>query len=318
MLDKTQQTTSLFIYSIGQRFFVFLVIPIVFILGCKHGGHSPSAVTEEITEQEPLIEPVNLEKELSFTLPNNNSIRLNRCPAGVFTMGSPETEPSHQDDETMHSVTISKDFYLGIYEVTQAQYEAVMGSNPSKFKNQTDSTSRPVEKVTYSNAKAFCNWLNTNIASDSLPTGYYFDLPTEAQWEYACRAGTATGLNNGTDIPEEEIDGICPTANIVAWYYYNSKSNGEYQSHKVGEKAANSWGLYDMHGNVWEWCKDYYGDYPTSDVTDPQGAIMGLYRVVRGGSWRNNPYKCRSAFRGNVISEDSFYSLGFRVALVKK
>lgn len=297
-------------------YLIVLLLQIPFIFGCGHssGNHNPITAIEEKTQE--IIQPAS--NSYIFDLSKNVSIKLIKIPAGSFIMGSPESEPGHLDDETMHEVKISNDFYLGIYEVTQAQYESVVGFNPSYYRNNTDSPLKPVETIPYNDAKNFCNLMNTKIASESLPIGYYFDLPTEAQWEYACRAGTTTGLNNDTDILESEIDDKSSATDLLAWYFYNSKNDGENMTHTVGLKNPNAWGLYDMHGNVLEWCKDWYGDYPNAALSDPKGPNIGTYRVVRGGSWRNNPFFCRSAFRGNVIPTDAFYSLGFRLALVKK
>ena len=217
------------------------------------------------------------------------------------------------DDEKRHSITLTKDFWLGKYPVTQKEYRAVMEKNPSRFKGDN----HPVEQVSWEDAKAFCRELNKCYV-DQLPSGYHFDLPTEAQWEYACRAGTTTALNNGKNLTNVYVK--CPNLNEVAWYSKNIavwdyKNSGD-TSHPVGQKKANAWGLYDMHGNVEEWCNDWYGDYPNGSVTDPQGPENGSNRVLRGGSWLNLAKGCRSASRN---SHDPTYGdcyIGFRVALV--
>ena len=190
---------------------------------------------------------------------------------GVFTMGSSEFTPAHQ-------VTITKAFYIGKYEVTQAQWQAVMGSNPSSFKGDN----LPVELVSWNQCQTFIQTLN------QMGQGT-FRLPTEAEWEYACRAGTTTLYYWGDDPGETQIG-------EYAWYLGNSGS----KTHDVGLKKSNGWGLYDMSGNVWEWCQDWSGNYNSEPQNDPTGADTGLYRVLRGGSWNSLPHDCRSACRGRI------------------
>ncbi|MBO6003983.1 MAG: formylglycine-generating enzyme family protein, partial [Verrucomicrobia bacterium] len=215
---------------------------------------------------------------------------------GTFIMGSPENEKGRWPIETQHEVTLTKGYWLSRYEVTQSQYEAVMGINPSKFKG----SNRPVECVSWYEAFDFCIKLTTiEKEAGRLPEGYEYTLPTEAQWEYACRAGTTTALNNDKNL---SADWECPEMDEVGWYKCNSKE----KTHPVGRKKPNAWGLYDMHGNVDEWCLDWYKyeDYPTSAVTDPMGPDIGDYRVTRGDSWFNTPRFCRSAHRINFVPED--------------
>ncbi|MBR6460200.1 MAG: formylglycine-generating enzyme family protein, partial [Verrucomicrobia bacterium] len=200
--------------------------------------------------------------------------------------------------------------------ITQAQYKAVMKVNPSKFIG----ADLPVECVSWNDAKEFCKKL-TEIekAAGRLPTGYEYTLPTEAQWEYACRAGTTTALNSGKNLSDKYE---CPEMDEEGWYGFNSgyydsdgntTSNGK--TFPVGQKQPNAWGLYDMHGNVYEWCLDWFGDYPTSSVTDPKGPSTGSYRVIRGGSWDVYAFGCRSALRYDSYPSDYSYFYGFRVAL---
>ena len=260
----------------------------------------------------------------NITIPLSDTVNLEMIwiEPGTFMMGSPEDELGRDKDETQHEVTLTQGYWLGKYEVTQAQYEAVMGENPSKFKG----ADLPVEQVTWNNAVKFCEWLTTQErAAGRLPEGYEYTLPTEAQWEYACRAGTTTAFNNGTNIPTmlQREKRPCPNLDEVGWYAFNSgriDSDGNYtdngKTFPVGQKQPNAWGLYDMHGNVFEWCLDWKGDYPTSSVTDPVGPETGEWRVQRGGDWFNSAFVCRSAYRyGNYPS--SYGSVcGFRVALV--
>ena len=246
-----------------------------------------------------------------------------RIKAGTFMMGSPKNETGGFDVEKQHQVTLTRDYLLGKYPVTQAQWRAVMGTNPSYFKGDD----RPVENVNWEDAKEFCQKLNQRYARN-LPDGYQFDLPTEAQWEYACRAGTKTALNNGKNLTTDI--GLCSNLDEVAWYYANSvqKQNKSFLSRlfdvdadthetkPVGQKRPNAWGLYDMHGNVGEWCRDWYGPYSDVAVTDPTGPKTGSYRVYRGGSWSSSAEYCRSASQiGHSPGARRDY-LGFRLALV--
>ncbi|MBQ7401833.1 MAG: formylglycine-generating enzyme family protein [Lentisphaeria bacterium] len=242
-----------------------------------------------------------------LTLPQGVKLEMVKITAGSFTMGSPAGELGRENDEAQHQVTLTKDYWLGKYEVTQAQWKAVMGSNPSTFIGDN----LPVECVIWHDAKEFCKKLN-EIYADKLPAGYQFDLPTEAQWEYACRAGTTTDLNNGKNLTS--VRGECYNLNEVAWY---TKNSGD-ATHEVGQKRANAWGLYDMHGNVLEWCRDWYGAYPGRSVTDPVGPSSGSERVLRGGGRDFYAFCCRSADRHGVDPAFRFGSdgLGFRLALV--
>ena len=246
---------------------------------------------------------------------------LRRIPAGTFTMGSPEDELGRYDDETQHQVTLTQAYYIGVFEMTQKQYELVMGSNPSKYQGDTC----PVEQVSYNDlrgtsAEGGAGWPAKGHAVDAnsffgvlrAKTGLEFDLPTEAQWEYACRAGTTTALHSGKDLTDPDE---CPNMAEVGRYCYNwGDGRGGYSEHtKVGCYLPNAWGLYDMHGNVWEWCLDWRGDYPASAVTDPAGAGSGSYRVLRGGSLNDNAQGCRSAYRYDYNPSRCDSSGGFRL-----
>ena len=215
-------------------------------------------------------------------------------PAGTFAMGSPFSESGRRDDETLHPVVLSRPFWLGRTPVTQAQYESVMGNNPSRFKG----ADLPVESVTWEEATAFCVKLTEQArAAGRLPDGYGYALPTEAQREYAVRAGTG-GRFAGE-------------LNAIAWY----SGNSEEQAHPVGQKQPNAWGLFDMQGNVWEWCSDWYGSFPDEKVTDPAGPARGNGRVYRGGAWFHSADLCRSAIRYHLAPDSRGSLLGFRVAL---
>jgi formylglycine-generating enzyme required for sulfatase activity len=226
---------------------------------------------------------------------------------GTFNMGSPASEPDRWDDETQHQVTLTKGYWLAKYELTQAQWKAVMGTDPSYFKGDN----LPVEMVSWEDAKAFCEKLQEQeSAAGSVPAGYAYQLPTEAQWEYACRAGTTTATAFGNSLSSTQ-------ANFDGNYPYNGGATGPYldKTANVGSYAANAWGFHDMHGNVLEWCADWYGDYPTGSVTDPAGAGTGSGRVHRGGGCFGYGMYCRSASRTGLYPASRFDSLGFRPSL---
>jgi len=217
-----------------------------------------------------------------------NSIGMRFVPisTGTFTMG---------EGKTAHKVTLTKAFELGQYEVTQEQYEKVMGKNPSRFTGPQN----PVENVSWDDAVEFCRKLSAMPAEKK--AGYVYRLPTEAEWEYACRAGTKTTYSFG-----DSDSGL----GEYAWYGKNSRKT----THPVGGKKPNGWGLYDMHGNVWEWCQDWYDDYPSGSVTDPTGAVSGDSRVLRGGSFTGQTSGVRSAARFNLQPDLRYYLYGFRPA----
>ncbi len=235
---------------------------------------------------EALLEGEPSEKGEARTL-SELGLTLIGIPAGSFTMGDASDGPAH-------SVTLSRGFWLGKTEVTQGQWDAIMGANPSYFKG----ANLPVEQVSWDDCMSFCEKLTSRErAAGRLPSGYRYTLPSEAQWEYACRAGT-TGDYAGSLV-------------AMAWYEDNSGQT----THAVSGKQANAWGFHDMHGNVWELCSDWYGDYPSSNVTDPTGAASGSYRVNRGGGWVLSASNCRSAKRGRISPGVGFNFLGFRLAL---
>ncbi|MBO4545531.1 MAG: formylglycine-generating enzyme family protein, partial [Verrucomicrobia bacterium] len=256
------------------------------------------------------IDPLVPGQDATVSLPGGVTLDLIWIKPGSFMMGSPEDELGRNKDEIQHQVTLTQGYWMGRYEVTQAQYEAVTGENPSSFKG----ADLPVEQVSWYDAMAFCEKL-TKIekAAGRLPKGYEYTLPTEAQWEYACRAGTTTAFNNGTNIPIEEQaeDELCPNLDEVGWYIFNSEKN----THPAGQKMPNAWRLYDMHGNVFEWCLDWFGYYPTTPVTNPTGPGTGSERIVRGGGYLFEAWGCRSAFRTHGEPDKSGDFLGFRVVL---
>lgn len=228
-----------------------------------------------------------------------SGIQLVAIPPGTFVMGSAMGESDRGTDEGPQTVvTLTEDFFLGATDVTQGQYETLMGANPSDFKSAGRNT--PVEQVTWDEAMEFCRKLTERErAAGRLPAGWAFTLPTEAQWEYACRAGT-TGAYAG-DTP------------AMCWYDRNSGGT----THPVGTKQPNAWGLYDMSGNVYQWCADWYAKrYPGGAVTDPTGPADGSFHVLRGGGWYYDRSYCRSAYRDFDPGYRANF-IGFRVALVR-
>ena len=221
-----------------------------------------------------------------------HGMKFQWCPAGTFTMGSPADEEGRRDNEAPHRVTLTQGYWLGAYEVTQSEWEDVMGDNPADFPG----ANRPVEMVSWEDVQDFLAELNAGIGAGK------FRLPTEAEWEYACRAGTTTRFHWGEDPDETEIDDF-------AWYDGNSAD----ETHPVGGKMPNAWGLYDMNSNVFEWCQDWHDSYPEWPLTDPTGPEDGARRVLRGGAFDASPNNCRSAFRNSNDPDSRFGDYGFRI-----
>ena len=209
-------------------------------------------------------------------------------PSGSFMMGS----NSDDREKTVHKVAITSPFYLGQYEVTQDQWEIMMRSNPSAFEGGTN----PVEQVSWNDVQEFIRRLNALEGHDR------YRLPTEAEWEYAARAGTSTAYSFGDD------------ASKLSDYAWNG-DNSDWMTHPVGQKLPNAWGLYDVHGNVYEWVQDWYGSYSDSPAIDPKGPETGSWRVLRGGSWDFYAGDWRSAYRINNEPDSRYFDVGFRLTL---
>jgi formylglycine-generating enzyme required for sulfatase activity len=237
--------------------------------------------------------------EKTIPLPGGERLELVLIPPGSFERGSPPGEIGRQADEgPAHRVTMTSAFYLGRHEVTQAQWQAVMGTRPSVFRSVENPDRHPVESVSWEDVQRFLVRLNAQAEG-------HFRLPTEAEWEYACRAGTRARFPWGEDRDYREL-------RAHAWFY----SGAEGRSHPVGTKQPNPWGLHDMTGNVWEWCQDWYGPYDDRPQIDPKGPTEGTARVIRGGSWFNEPEALRSANRHRHLPNSRLTNLGFRLVWI--
>jgi formylglycine-generating enzyme required for sulfatase activity len=225
---------------------------------------------------------------------NSLGIRLVLLQAGGFTQGSPRDEPGHEGGESPERrVVLTRAFWIGVHQVTQEQYAEAMGENPSRFSGAR----HPVEMVSWDDAAAFCRRLSEGEGVD-------YRLPTEAEWEYACRAGSATAYCFGDD-----------PARLDEFAWHRANSGG--RPHEVGLKLPSAWGLYDVHGNVWEWCLDAYAGYDPGVREDPMGPREGKLRIVRGGSWFDYPLPLRSACRGRNLASNRADDHGFRVVCLE-
>ena len=220
------------------------------------------------------------------------------CPPGTFLMGSPRGEERRYENETLHSVTLTRGFWLGKHEVTQAQWEKVMGGNPSYFMGPN----RPVVDVSWEDAVAFCKKLtDMELKAGRVPKGWAYQLPTEAQWEYTCRAGTQTRFAFGDELTVKQA---------------NFDENVD-ETTEVGKYPTNAWDFYDMHGNAWEWCRDWHDDnyYERASAKhDPLGPVTGSRRVTRGGSWFAGAMSARSAYRDNAEPGVAYGNQSFRLS----
>jgi formylglycine-generating enzyme required for sulfatase activity len=254
---------------------------------------SPFSAAEALSSQQSLASSLGRDVEMT----NGIGMKFRLIPPGRFLMGSPEDEERRSSDEHQHEVTLTRAFYMGVYPVTQGEWARVMGSNPSEFKSVSgqDTSRFPVESVSWDDAQEFLGKLS---ASHGM-SGVRYRLPTEAEWEYACRGGTTTPYSFGSTLRESD-------ANYARKIGHPSV---------VGSYVANGFGLHDMHGNVWEWCQDWYDEdyYSSSPSEDPAGPSSGSSRVLRGGSWRLSAYDCRSARRYDGVPAVSYYDRGFRV-----
>ena len=307
-----------------KKISIFLMAVVMLLMLCSCGN--------EATEPDMVFSNGNSSEETDTTgeteinnLENNLPENFVLISGGTFQMGSPEDEAWRSEDETQHTVTVS-DFYMSIYELTQAEYQEMMGVNPSSFSGDD----LPVENISWLDAVYYCN---TRSEKEDLMPVYAIDgqsvtwdrsangyrLPTEAEWEYACRAGTTTPFNTETSISAEEC-------NYYGHYPYEIENNyfsqgnldtqpGEYRQTTVSVDSfsPNQWGLYNMHGNVGEWVWDYYGAYETGEQIDPTGAETGTLRVYRGGGWNDFAKNMRSAYRATLAEDKGSFNIGIRL-----
>jgi len=241
---------------------------------------------------------------------NGVKMKLVWCPSGKFTMGSPPSEQCRDSDENQVSVTLTNGFWLGKYEVTQSEWKQVMQTEPWKGQSTKQGADFPAGPVSWDDAMQFCRKLTEpERGAGRLPAGWEYTLPTEAQWEYACRAGTETRFSFGGD--ESKLGDY-------AWFSDNAWNAGEQYAHQVGQKKANPWGLHDMHGNAWEWCRDVYAA-KLPGGRDPEvksdETTKALLRVNRGGGWAVVAASCRSGLRIGSRPDNRSVFYGFRVAL---
>jgi len=297
-------------------------------VGLRLAGYVPASLSGRVKAGEVLKLSETLEREgsvldqgtvgeaIELKLPGNAQLKLCYCPPGSFTMGSPAIEEHRSESENQVQVKISQGFWMGQTEVTQEQWAAVMGTTPEQQKAKGYSYGevnglgiyQPMYFVSWEEAQAFIRKLNQSVA---LPSGWKYALPSEAQWEYACRAGTESVFHFG-----EVLNGT--QANCNGIYPYGTLQLGPYlgKTCGVGSYQANEWGLYDMHGNVLEWCDNLWdGSEKLAGGSDPLGTV-GSIRVFRGGSWSDNGFFCRSANRAGYAPDIRSDDVGFRVAAV--
>jgi formylglycine-generating enzyme required for sulfatase activity len=279
------------------KHFFCIVVVVTLVTLADHAGHAQ-------TKNDP-----------PKTFTNSIGMKFVWVPPGAFLMGSPKEEVQRHAKEIQHKVTLTKGFYMGVYTVTQEEYEKVMDKNPSYFSAGGGGNAKvaglntrrfPVEVVSWSDAKEFCRKLGDK-------EGKMYRLPTEAEWEYACRAGTKTAFYFGDTISTDQ-------ANYDGNFVFGAGKKGMYRQRttEVGFfAAANGFGLHDMHGNVYQWCEDWYDKdyYRNSPKTDPLNTKAATYRVLRGGSWYSFPWFCRSAYRGVDGPDLRNGNFGFRVVL---
>jgi formylglycine-generating enzyme required for sulfatase activity len=281
---------------------IFVLVVILAVAAAGIAVEKAKEVSQATIQQKQTADKAGLPLEKKIDISSEANMVLVFIPAGEFEMGSPMDELKRDDDEGQHRIKLTKPFYMGKFEVTQLQYREIMSENPSKFGGDN----LPVENVSWYEAARFLKKLSDK-------TGKKFRLPTEAEWEYACRAGTKTAFNTGTTIDSDfaNYEATTPYADGIIGKDLKCTS-------KVGSYPPNAFGLYDMHGNVWEWCSDFYDSeyYKVTPTVDPQGPQVNKGdKVMRGGAWNERPNKCRSADRNNRGPKTNQPIIGFRVVM---
>jgi formylglycine-generating enzyme required for sulfatase activity len=329
MMDSTRMTKHLFITAVVASCLLYAQQPAPEAKPAQPAPEAKPAADAKNAAKPAEGKPFDLE------LPNKGgAITMRWCPPGSFNMGSPKEESGSSEEEPLHKVTISRGFWIAETETTQNQWQAVRGVTQEQQLKRTNRFGEltsvgpdvPIYHVSYHEALDFCKRLtDAERKAGRLPAGYVFTLPTEAQWEYACRAGTTTALNSGKDLTDKLR---CPNADEVAWFRGNSYISNDTQPpgpHPVAKKRANAWGLFDMHGNIAEWCLDKaVFDYEDNLIitlgettADPMNK-KGTEAVVRGGSWASPATMCRSASRRCQPLKTRGTHLGFRIVLIKQ
>lgn len=306
-----------------KRWFCLLMAIMMLFTLAACGSEAPSAESQISEQEPPSSSGGTVSESIAETIDVPEGFLL--ITGGTFHMGSPDSEAWRSADETQHTVTVS-DFYMSAHEVTQQEYESVMGENPSNFSGEN----LPVESISWLDAVAYCNARSeqegltpaytidgSSVSWDRSANGYR--LPTEAEWEYACRAGTTTPFNTETSISAEESNYWGDYPYMIEDNYFDQGNletqPGVYRQTtvEVNSFSPNAWGLYNMHGNVGEWVWDYYGEYSTEAQTDPTGPETGTRRVYRGGGWNDFAKNLRSAYRAAMPQENSNYNIGLRL-----
>jgi formylglycine-generating enzyme required for sulfatase activity len=286
-----------FVHSSSALLSILLLTVILFadfsISYCRDGREPATVGKWESISTESFANP-----QQTHMIPSIN-YRMVYISPGTFIMGSPPSEKGRYDDEMQHRVTLTKGFFMGVTEVTIEQWKKVMGYSPSQ--SEVTGKTHPVEMVSWNECQAFIMKVN------KLEKSRRYRLPTEAEWEYACRADSGLAFSNGGIV--QAGCGLEPSLDRIGWYCGNTTENTQ----PVAKKEPNAWGLYDMHGNAWEWCQDWYAAYPPGHIKDPKGPVTGVSRVFRSGGWGLSARSCRSAFRDKYAPDLKCRFLGLRL-----
>ena len=285
-----------------ERYYFPVMLVLALAFGGCPGKKKPKAPDTPNDPQKEETQGI-LPEGKHYTVPDLD-LKMIWIPSGKFVMGSPKSEPGHRyEEEDLHQVIISRGFWIGQFEVTQTQFETITGGNPSTFKDPQ----MPVHKVNWEDAMEFCETLTDRENSmNRMPDKWGFNLPTEAQWEYACRADTTTVFNFGNGAEE-----------LPQYGWFSDNSDGSPKT--IGTKKPNPWGIHDLQGNVGEWCFDWYGKaYPDDGSVDPITKKGSAFKIFRGGTYTDISDRCRAAYRNRATPDTSNSWIGFRVVLMRK